>query len=191
MKRQTFVSPAEERLLKTAVEWFANLKRWPKTTRPIERRFARDMAAAGYIAAPKDFKTMKSEGEIAQLRGDCEEFVIWLGFVRAGKGAEIVDEVNEKLKEKTRMRVQASRHGLRFGPEVNGVEAVCLYAISLLLDDSRGAAERLRRCGAPGCGKFILDLSPSGRPRRSCEGHRLRAWREEQRRKRDGNRQTT
>jgi hypothetical protein len=65
---------------------------------------------------------------------------------------------------------------LRYVCEINGAPAAVAFAVALILDEGRGLRDRLARCGYSKCGKFNLDSSPTGRPRRFCDADHARRY---------------
>ena len=80
--------------------------------------------------------------------------------------------VNEMRPEEIRLLPQLKKSkGLRrleYQFELGNFRAMAAMATALILDDSYGLANRLKKCGNPKCGKFNLDLKPHGRPRTHC-----------------------
>ena len=186
-KNPTFVTRAEAQLLKAMI-WLANVK--IRSTTQVEERCAREMVMAGYIATEDDFKTIKPH-EVDRFREDQEELRAWLVKIaepKEGDRAALVGEVNDFLKRKVPVAVRGDDGQRRFGPVINGLEAIYGYGVALLLDDERGLGTRLARCKAPNCGRFFLDLHPKGRPQQFCsDDHRMHyhaAKRKEERAKR-------
>jgi hypothetical protein len=64
---------------------------------------------------------------------------------------------------------------LLFAVGLLGCDAVFWYAVALIVDRHRELRNRLARCGAPGCGRYVLSFA-RGRPLRHCsEAHRRAA----------------
>ena len=71
-------------------------------------------------------------------------------------------KVNLRVVEKRNFRYIETRFGFI------SVPGILAMAAALILDESYGLTNRLKKCGNPKCGKFNLDLKPHGRPRTHC-----------------------
>ncbi len=95
-----------------------------------------------------------------------------LGMILKKETLKAIREVNAGLSAmKLRMALSPSGE-VRIAEIVGGVQAAVYYALASILNPA--ITRRLRRCGAPNCGKFILDFAP--RWRKHCnEAHRRAA----------------
>jgi len=95
------------------------------------------------------------------------------GFVSAFAGSPV--GLNSQLQHVKAGFQRSSDGDLMVISAALGCDAVFGYAFALLIDRQRGVRDRLAKCGAPGCGRFVITFR-RGRPQRHCnEKHRRAA----------------
>jgi len=153
--------PEEKAVLETVL-WFANLKRI-MSTRQVEKRFA--------ALSPGIFQVIEA-GKVEAYRRDQAELREWmLRIANSASGRKVVANVlAPRLAQTVHAGMVFDKKRLRYAYALTGVQACYALGVALLLDETRGLADRLKQCGNAKCGRFNLSLTPGkmGRPRRFC-----------------------
>jgi hypothetical protein len=86
----------------------------------------------------------------------------------------VIKAANQNLRH-VQTTVQLTSDGdLLFAAGLLGCDAIFWYGVALILDRRRELRDRLARCGAPGCGRYVLSFA-RGRPQRHCSEEHRRA----------------
>jgi len=169
-KSTTFaVTPEEQSLIESMLD-FANMESINSTSE-VEDLFRRNVSLVGDV-----FQVIPPTETGAFVR-DQLELRRWLELItksRAGRktvGAEVAALLGTVA---TRATFQEDELRVAFG--LRGVQACYAYAVAVILDRRRKLANKLGRCGWSKCGKFQLNFSAIGRPRKHCNAqHKWRA----------------
>ena len=87
--------------------------------------------------------------------------------------SKVAEEVNELLWNAVGMELQLakSKKGVRYIQTqftLTSFVSALAMATALILDESLGLTNRLKKCGNPKCHKFNLSIKPNGAPRTHC-----------------------
>ena len=170
MARPFAVNREELSLIESTLE-FANLKSI-KSTDQVENIFKRNEALVGSV-----FKVIPATDRSA-FENDQRELRAWLKGITEPPTAnrEVIGrKIAERLKTvDTEITFDDGKLHQRFA--LSGVQACYSYAIAVVLDKRLGLTNKLAQCGWSECGRFRLDASPRGRPRKYCNSdHKWRA----------------
>jgi len=137
--------------------------------RKVERHFENIPPLVGRVTSYKD--------DVSQPQGEQAALKAVLTKIAEGHLGEPIREVDQQLRKHVQTQIILTPKGdVAVAMGISGVTAITWYAVSLIIDGSRGLRERLSRCGAPGCERFIIEFGSRGRPKRHCnEDHRRKA----------------
>lgn len=157
------LAPEERAVVEAAIK-FANLGRITSAAQ-VEKLFA-GINSPVFQTVGTNYKTY-IENDQPRLRR-------WLRCITGNRADrdKVTAEVAPFLAEKLAVLPVLEGRRLHYRYFITGVEGACGLAVALLLDESRGLADRLKQCGYSKCHRFNLDLHPKGRPRRFCPGHK-------------------
>lgn len=158
MQSEFSLTPEERRLLAVTFE-FANLPRIDSVDQ-VHELFG-------------EFIQQKIRpGDEQAFRNDQQKLRGWLDRLLEKGGRidpKLVRAVQAQLARTARAQVGLVRG--RIGVlkyETQGVEACFAFAVGLLIDSGLGLTPFLRRCAAPGCGRYFLAKKSRGRPGSWC-----------------------
>lgn len=167
---------ADERQAIEATRRFANLPRI-ESDAEVERLFRDLVDFRESTPTWVDAKTGRERRAVTltAMYGDIHSVVRgWFARVRSiSRRRDLSVEINRALDSvDAGLILRGGR--LEYTHRFLSVFAVCAFATALIIDERRGLASRLQKCGW--CGRFNLDLDPRGRPRRFCSPeHKARA----------------
>jgi len=158
------LSPRERDLVVAAVG-FANLKTI-ETNRQVEDLFG--IAEADRIG--EDYSLYRAELQPMLRR--------WLRQVTSGYAgrAQTSLEIAHLMPSSIAAAPVFVADRLSYAFQLPGVEAGCILALALILDEERGLTGRLQQCTLSWCGRFNVDFDAQSRPRKYCSpNHRMLA----------------
>ena len=156
---------SRERELVTATVAFANLK-LIETNRQVEDLFC--IAEADRIG--EDLSLYRAELQPLLRR--------WLRQVISGNGgrAQTSLEIAHLMPSSIVASPVFVADRLSYAFRLPSVEAGCILALALILDEDRGLTGRLQQCTLSWCGLFNVDFDAQSRPRKYCSpNHRMLA----------------
>jgi hypothetical protein len=101
---------------------------------------------------------------------------MWLGQITSRKLRDVARDIGSFLPGNVTGAVSFEGRRLRLSYRVSKINGMLALGIAFLLDEGRGLTNRLKQCGYSKCGRFNLDLTPNGRPRRFCNEEHARRY---------------
>lgn len=168
--KSTYAVRPEEKVLIESMLAFANLRAITSTTQ-VEELFKKNVHLIGHT-----FGAIPPENRSA-YEDDQRELQGWLAKIaKSVRGQRtVMPAVAHRLRTG---HTHATFHENAIPAQVAlvGVQACYSYAVALILNNRPKLTRKLSQCGWSGCGRFLFDFSPAGRPRKYCDSrHESRA----------------